>query len=213
MDRREFLKTMGLAAGATLLSGVGVAEAAKLMNKTNKLKIAVLTGSPRRNGNTNHLADQFIKGAKEAGHEVFRFDCAQRKISPCMACNSCDRNGPCVFQDDFEEFRPRIIEADVIVFASPMYSYGFSSQIKMAIDRFYALLGDLHGKTKRTALLMAYGEVEPEIAEPMIAHYHRMRRSLGWTDAGMVVAPGMWSAGAVNNTKYSQMAYELGLNI
>ena len=73
------------------------------------MKIVVLTGSPRRNGNTNHLAGQFIKGAEEAGHEVYRFDCAQRKVSPCIACNRCGMNGQCIFSDDFEELRPHLV--------------------------------------------------------------------------------------------------------
>ena len=83
MDRRKFIKTVGMTAGTTLFPGIGKAEAAGVPDdKTNKMKIVVLTGSPRRNGNTNHLAGQFVKGAEEAGHEVYRFDCAQRKVSP-----------------------------------------------------------------------------------------------------------------------------------
>lgn len=69
MDRRKFIKTIGVTAGATLLSGLGIAKATELFNnKTDdKMKIVVLTGSPRRNGNTGHMAGQFIKGAEEAG--------------------------------------------------------------------------------------------------------------------------------------------------
>ena len=95
MDRRKFIKTVGAASGATLLSGVGIAKAAELLNdKTDKkMKIVVLTGSPRRNGNTNHLAGQFIKGAEEAGHEMYHFYCVQRKVPPCIACNRCGMNG------------------------------------------------------------------------------------------------------------------------
>lgn len=82
-----------MTAGAALLSGMGMVGAADLLNsKTNKMKIVVLTGSPRRSGNTNRLAGQFIKGAEEAGHEVYRFDCAQHKVSPCIACNRCGMN-------------------------------------------------------------------------------------------------------------------------
>ncbi len=174
------------------------------------MKIVVLTGSPRRNGNTNHLAGQFIKGAEEAGHEVYRFDCAQRKVSPCIACNRCGMNGACVFQDDFEELRPHLVAADVVVFSTPMYYFGFSSQLKAVIDRFYALNGQIKGHMKQAALLMAYANTAPEEAEPMLSHYHTLLRYLGWKDLGTVVAAGMWPAGAVNNTKYSRMAYEFG---
>lgn len=212
MDRREFIKTVGAAAGATLLSGAGIAKAAELLNdKTNKkMKIVVLTGSPRRNGNTNHLAGQFIKGAEEAGHEVYRFDCAQRKVSSCIACNRCGMNGQCIFSDDFEELRPHLVAADMVVFATPMYYFGFSSQFKAVIDRFYALNGQIKGNVKQSALLMAYADTAPEEAEPMLSHYHTLLRYLGWKDRGTVVAAGMWPTGAVNGTEYSRQAYELG---
>lgn len=212
MDRRKFIKTVGAAAGATLLSGAGIAKAAELLNnKTDKkMKIVVLTGSPRRNGNTNHLAGQFIKGAEEAGHEVYRFDCAQRKVSPCIACNRCGMNGQCIFNDDFEQLRPHLVAADMVVFATPMYYFGFSSQLKTVIDRFYALNGQIKGSVKQSVLLMAYADTAPEEAEPMLSHYHTLLRYLGWKDSGTVVAAGMWPAGAVNGTEYSRQAYELG---
>ena len=84
------------------------------------MKITVLTGSPRKNGNTNHLASQFIKGAEEAGHKVYRFDCAGYQISPCRACGACGMNGDCVLKDDFHEVRRHIIESDIIVFSTPL---------------------------------------------------------------------------------------------
>ena len=214
MDRRNFIKAVGLTAGTVLFSGLGVAGAAELLNRKtdNKMKIVVLTGSPRRNGNTNHLAGQFIKGAEEAGHEVYRFDCAQRKVSPCIACNRCGMNGTCVFDDDFVELRQHIVDADMVVFATPMYYFGFSAQLKTVIDRFYAINGQIKGVTKRSALLMAYANTDPEEAKPMISHYRTLLDYLEWQDCGMVVASGMWPAGAVEGTEYSRKAYELGRN-
>mgnify|MGYP000009508274 FL=1 len=174
------------------------------------MKIVVLTGSPRRNGNTNHLAGQFIKGAEEAGHEVYHFDCAQRKVSSCIACNRCGMNGQCIFNDDFGQLRPHLVTADMVVFATPMYYFGFSSQLKAVIDRFYALNGQVKGSEKRSALLMAYADTAAEEAELMLSHYHTLLRYLGWKDCGTVVAEGMWPTGAVNDTEYSRQAYELG---
>ena len=94
MKRREFLKKSMLAAVGTALLGdraIGrIAEepvSASAVNSNGKaMKIVVLTGSPRRNGNSAYLAEQFIKGAEERGHEVFRFDCAFKKVAPCRAC-------------------------------------------------------------------------------------------------------------------------------
>ncbi|MBO4696130.1 MAG: flavodoxin family protein, partial [Lachnospiraceae bacterium] len=97
------------------------------------MKILVLTGSPRKNGNSATLADSFIKGAKEAGHTVERFDAAFKKVHPCIACNSCGMDGPCVFKDDFEFVRKHIVEADCVAFATPMYYFGISAQLKAVI--------------------------------------------------------------------------------
>lgn len=215
MDRRKFIKTIGATAGATLFSGLGIAKATELFNnKTDdKMKIVVLTGSPRRNGNTSHMAGRFIKGAEEAGHEVYRFDCAQRKVSPCIARNRCGMNGTCIFNDDFVELRPHLLAADMVVFATPMYYFGFSSWLKTVIDRFYALNGQIKGAPKQAAFLMAYANTDPKEAEPMTSHYHTLLSYLGWKDRGMVVAPGMWPTGAVNETEYSRKAYELGRNL
>ena len=177
------------------------------------MKITVLTGSPRRNGNTNHLAGQFIKGATEAGHEVYRFDCAGHKVAGCMGCNACGMNGECVLKDDFDELRPHLLEADMVVFATPMYYFGFSSQLKSVIDRFYALNGRIKGAPKQSAFFMAYANTDPHEAEPMVSHYKTLLNYLGWQDRGMVIAPGMWPAGAVEGTSYSKQAYELGRSL
>ena len=72
---------------------------------TDDMKIVVLKGSPRKNGNSSWLADQFAKGAAEAAHEVVAFDCARHNVGDCLACNACGMNGPCVQQDDFASLR------------------------------------------------------------------------------------------------------------
>ena len=161
MNRREFLKTSltvtaAVAGGAFLggaLPGFGVTGNSKYGGKNGKMKILVITGSPRKNGNSNTLAEHFIKGAKEAGHEVVRFDAAFKKVHPCIACNRCGMNGQCVFKDDFEFIRKHIADADLVAFATPMYYFGISAQIKTVIDRFYAINGQIH-VPKKAVLMM-----------------------------------------------------------
>lgn len=183
------------------------------MEKKREMKIVVLTGSPRMDGNTNYLAEQFIKGAEENGHSVFRFDCARHKISGCMACNRCGMDGDCVLKDDFAIVRPHLIDADMVVFATPMYYFGFSAQLKSVIDRFYAINGRIKGAPKKTAFLMAYADTDSKEAQPMLSHYRALTDYLGWEDVGTVVAPGMWPAGAVRNTRYGEEAYRLGKSL
>lgn len=97
MNRRNFIKNT-LIAAAVAAGGSILGKTAKsaLLRENKKMKILVLTGSPRPNGNSNTLADNFIKGAEAAGHKVFRFDAAFKQVHPCIACNSCGMNGPCV---------------------------------------------------------------------------------------------------------------------
>ena len=206
MNRRDFLKS-------TLAAGVlTVLPKALKANGDKKMKILALTGSPRKDGNSALLADNFIKGVQEAGHHIERFDAAFKKVHPCVACNHCGMNGPCIFNDDFNFVREHIVDADAVVFATPMYYFGVSAQLKAVIDRFYALNGQIH-RPKKAVLLMTYANTAESEAKPIVSHYETLLNYLGWTDAGRVIASGVWTAGAVNDTKYPEQAYELGRKI
>ncbi len=158
------------------------------------------------------MADNFIKGAEEKGHEIVRFDSAFKKVHPCIACNKCGMNGECVFKDDFEFVRKNIVDTDMVVFASPMYYFGLSAQIKSVIDRFYAINGQIH-VPKKAVLLMTYANTSEKDAQPIINHYKVMLDYLGWSDAGQVIASGVWNVGDVNNTDFVKQAYELGKSL
>lgn len=220
MSRREFLKSAvaatAVAAGAVLLGSPLVSAVAgepeHSKGKKGKMKILVITGSPRKHGNSNTLAEEFIRGAKEAGHDVVRFDAAFSDVHPCIACNRCGMDGPCVFKDDFEFVRKHIVDADCVVFATPMYYFGISAQLKTVIDRFYALNGQIH-VPKKAVLLMTYANTAASEAVPIESHYDVLIKYLGWSDAGQIIAPGVWPVGAIKHTKFPQQAYELGKKI
>ena len=215
MNRREFLQaSAGL--GALALAGdirpAGAFAGTNQTERNEKMRILVLTGSPRKNGNSNELASRFIEGAMEAGHEVFRFDAAESNVHPCIACNSCGMDGPCVFNDDFEKARKHIIPADLVAFATPLCSYGLSAQLKTVIDRFYAINGQIH-VPKRAVLLMTFANSGLNNAHALETHYEALLDYLGWKDAGRVIAPGVWTAGSIKNTSYPEQAYQLGKNL
>lgn len=176
------------------------------------MKILVLTGSPRRNGNSNTLATHFIRGAEEAGHTVVRYDAGLDEVSPCMACNACGMNGDCVIDDGFDTVRENIVDADCVVFATPMYYFGMSAQLKAVIDRFYSINGRIHVR-KKSCLIVTYADSNPKEEEPIRRHYDLLLEYLGWTNAGVLVAPGMWPEGAVNGTDYPAKAYEMGKSL
>ena len=200
MERRDFLRKSALAALGTAVGGTGLVQAFKHIDNgnknTNRMKITVLTGSP-----------------EEKGHEVFRFDCAFKNVGPCRACNRCGMDGPCIIDDDFSELRPHLVEADMVVFATPMYYFGISAQMKRVIDRFYAINGQIKGAPKKAAFMLTFADTAKEEAEPMLLHYRTLMKYLGWTSVGEIVAPGVWTAGAVNDTDFPRQAYELGKSL
>ena len=103
------------------------------------MKILVLCGSARKHGNSNTLADSFIRGADGAGHEVSRLDCSRLDVHQCLGCWKCGMNGPCVQKDDFEKVRELILPADAVVFVSPMYYFAIAAKLKIVIERFFAI--------------------------------------------------------------------------
>ena len=180
--------------------------------KKNKMKILVITGSPRINGNSNTLADNFIKGAKENGHNVVRFDSAFKNVHPCVACNKCGMDGDCVFNDDFNFIKDNIVDSDMVVFITPMYYFGISAQLKAVIDRFYSINGKIH-TPKKSALILTYADTSAKEAEPIKKHYEVLLNYLGWQDVGQIIASGVWTEGSVNNKDYPKQAYELGKSL
>ncbi len=213
MNRRNFIKNAIFATARTAIIGAATGCTDKrLLEGEKKMKILVITGSPRKNGNSNTLADNFIKGAEEAGHNVVRFDSAFKNVHPCIACNKCGMNGQCAFKDDFEFVKENIVDADAVVFATPMYYFGISAQIKAVIDRFYAINGQIH-VPKKAVLIMTYADTSAKEAQPIISHYETLLNYLGWSDAGKIIASGVWTEGSVNQTQYPKQAFEMGKNI
>jgi multimeric flavodoxin WrbA len=103
------------------------------------LKVLGIMGSPRMKGNTDLLLDQALHGAQEQGAEVEKILVDKLDIAPCREYYGCERDGNCVIKDDMEAIYPKLLEADVVIVASPMFFYGLSSQVKALIDRSQAL--------------------------------------------------------------------------
>ena len=177
------------------------------------MKILLITGSPHRNGTGAVLAEQFIRGAAEAGHQVYRFDAAFKNIHPCTACDSC-RSGEagCLFKDDMEELNSALFSAETVVFVSPIYYCTFSAQLKTVIDRFYANDEILHGD-KKAILLTTMADETPETAEGANAAFLGMTEYLGWEPLAVLNAAASGDTEALNKTDYPVKAYELGKSL
>ncbi len=178
------------------------------------MKITVLTGSPRKNGTSNYLADEFIRGAKENGHEVFRFDTARSDVKNCMACQSCAMGSkPCIHKDDFVELRENILNSDVIVFVTPIYYFGMTSTLKKVIDRFYSIDTQLKNKQNKAVLISVQHSPVDIVKESLNQHYNAILNWLNMQNAGIINATGIESVEQLKTTQYPQMAYELGKSL
>lgn len=177
------------------------------------MKVLVITGSPHKKGTSARLAEQFVKGAKEAGHEVCRFDSAFMDIHPCIACEKChNTDTDCAFKDDMTKINPELLSADMVVFVSPIYYYGMNAQIRTVIDRFYANDALLHGN-KKTALMLTMADDTMESAEGAVASFKGMANFLDWEISGMVIGVDCMDIPALEKTDYPEQAYSLGRNL
>ena len=110
-------------------------------------KVLILSGSPRKGGNSDILCDEFAKGAAAAGNEVEKIRVAEKKIAPCTGCYYCkDHGGKCAFHDDMAEVLQKIIDCDVLVLSSPVYFYSVCAQLKAVIDRTVARWTEIANK-------------------------------------------------------------------
>lgn len=130
-------------------------------------KVLILSGSPRKGGNSDILCDEFARGAQEAGNEVEKIRVASKKIYPCSACYYCrDHGGACVHKDDMAEVLQKMIDSDVLVLASPVYFYSIDAQLKAVIDRTVARW--LEVKT-RSFITSSRWQTKP--IRPLIPHW------------------------------------------
>ena len=156
-------------------------------------KIVVITGSPRKNGNSFAMTDSFIDSAIEKGHAVTRFDAAMMKIGGCHACETCYKTGKaCSFDDDFNTIAPAVLEADAIVFTMPVYWYSIPSQIKGVIDKIYSLvIGGKDISGKECALIACCEEDDLSVLDGVRIPMERTAALNKWNMVGEVLVPGV----------------------
>ncbi|AKN31362.1 NADPH-dependent FMN reductase [Clostridium carboxidivorans P7] len=175
-------------------------------------KILVLTGSGRRHGNSEKLADAFIKGAT-LHNKITKITLANKKIAPCCNCNYCqDHNGECAIHDDMSEIITALQNNDILVLCSPVYYLGFSAQLKTVIDRTYAESA-IGRKIKNTILLSVAGKEDVFVSNCMINAYQQLCDYLGFENLGIISAKGFENPNDIENSKILIDAFELGKSI
>lgn len=178
-------------------------------------KIVVITGSPRKNGNSFAMTDAFIKAAQAKGHTVTRFDAAMKKLGGCRACETCYSTGKaCTFDDDFNTIASAILEADAVVFTMPVYWYSIPAQIKCVIDRIFSfVVGGKDIAGKECALITCCEEDDMSVMDGVRIPIERSAALLKWKMVGEVLVPGVLNIGDIENTDGCEQAAALAEKI
>ena len=177
------------------------------------MKIVILQGSPNIKGSTSLLVEAFTKGAEESNHEVKRIDITKMNINNCTGCVSCGYEGPCIFKDDNEIIKKEILSSDMLVFATPLYYYGFTAQLKNVIDRFCSYNSSLHSKKLKSCLLAVAWNNDDWTFEALESHYKTLVRYNHFEDRGMILGYGCGTPSMTNSSKYINEAHELGKSL
>ncbi|MGN0971013.1 MAG: flavodoxin family protein [Aristaeellaceae bacterium] len=176
-------------------------------------KVLILSGSPRRGGNSDLMCDEFARGAAESGHEVEKIRVAAKKIAPCSACYFCrEHHGQCVHQDDMAEVLQKMIDADVLVLASPVYFYAIDAQLKAVIDRTVARW--LEVKNKEFYYIVTMADEDPASADTTLACLRGYADCVeGAVEKGVIVAGSVYEPGRVKGMPAMADAYTMGKNV
>jgi len=165
-------------------------------------KIAVITGSARKDGNSNKMAAAFMEVAKAKGNEVIHIDAASLSIGGCHGCETCYSQGrPCTFDDDFNKVAPDILAADALVFATPVYWYSYPSQIKAVIDKMFSLVvggKDISGK--KVGLIACCEEHDKSVLDGVRVPFERTAALNKWQVVGEVLITGVLNKGDIDKT-------------
>lgn len=177
------------------------------------MKITILFASPNKKGSTAILADNFKRGAEESGHSVEVLDVCKMNVHPCTGCVRCGYEGPCVQRDDNEIIRQKLLNTDMVVFATPLYYYGMSAQLKIVIDRFCAYNSSLNRRHLKSALLTVAWNADDWTFDALAAHYKTLVRYINFKDTGMVLGYGCGSLSMTSQSQYPEKAYQLGKSL
>ncbi len=174
--------------------------------------ILVLTGSSRIKGNSDLLAEEFSRGARESGAKVERFDTGRKTIQPCQACDRCFSNGTaCVMDEEFNKLAPLLANADALALVTPLYWYSFPSSIKAAIDKLYAFIVGERPLSVRESMLVVCGDMSEErVFEGIRTSYRLILEDRKWIDRGQLIVTGVNGKGEVQSTDALQRARQLG---
>lgn len=175
--------------------------------------VLIFSASPRKGGNSDLLCDQFLAGARDAGHAAEKIFLRDKKINYCLACDGCRKNGgTCVQKDDMANILEKIIAADVIVMATPVYFYTMDAQMKTLIDRTYAKFTEI--RDKDMYFIVTAADTRKESLERTIEGFRGFTSCYsGLNEKGIIYGTGVWNIGDIKGSKAMDQAYEMGKSL
>ncbi len=174
--------------------------------------LLILSGSPRKSGNSDILCDEFARGAIDAGHNVEKIRVSEKNIGYCRACYACKKSGICAIKDDMADILQKMIDADVIVLSSPVYFYSIDAQLKALIDRTVARW--LEVKDKEFYYIVTAADDEKNAADTTIACFRGYAECVeGAKEMGIIYGMGAYEKGEIRSKPCMAEAYNMGKNI
>ena len=175
-------------------------------------KVLILSSSPRRGGNSDTLCDEFVRGAIESGNEAEKVFLRDKTIHYCTGCSTCSLHGkPCPQKDDAAGVIGKMVEADVIVMATPVYFYTMSAQMKTLIDRCCARYTEMTGK--EFYFIVAAADDSKAAMERTIDGFRGFLDCLDDSrECGTIYGVGAWKIGEIEGSPAMKQAYDAGLN-
>ena len=180
------------------------------MNHMSK-NVVIISSSPRRDGNSETLARQFFQGAVDAGHEVNFFCLRDLDLGYCKACYACAKTGKCCQKDQMNEIAPFLLAADVIVFATPVYFYTMSGQMKVFVDRLVPWYTQIHADIY---LMCTAADEDKKLLKLTIESLRGCTRDCleQCTEKGVIIAGGVYEKGEIAGRPELKKAYKMGRN-
>lgn len=175
--------------------------------------VLILSASPRKNGNSDILCDRFAQGAMESGHKTEKIFLASKEIHFCRGCSVCNTTGKCVQKDDMAEILDKMVKADVIVMATPVYFYAMDAQMKTLIDRTVPRYTEI--RNKDFYFIMTAADTEKANLTRILEGFRGFTEDClpGAKEAGILYGVGAWKIGEIQNTPAYDEAYEMGRKV
>lgn len=175
--------------------------------------VVVLSASPRKGGNSDLLCDQFIKGATESGNHVEKIFIQDKKINFCLGCMACQHNGgECVQVDDMNAILEKMIQADILVMATPIYFYNMDAQLKVLIDRSCARYQEI--SHKKAYLITTCADTREDAMDVTIAGFRVFLDCLNHVrEMGIISATGVTNIGDIKEKPEMSQAYQMGKSV